>query len=166
MGREEALWRCVSVGAGVLQCQGFKLNRGAGGGRPSPHPHRGLQPDAGILSMQDPADTRTRLPPQLQSATCGQAGRTQRGARREVTFGEACGFPEARLRTPLRLGWTEGCLFLGLLSCVLHRDAGALSLHFAQTLGSVNFPRVLPRRLPGCAAWGELSQFTGVRFPK
>lgn len=106
--REEAPWRCVSGGAGVLQCQGFKLNRGAGE-RPS-RTHRGLQ---------HPADTPHRLPPRLQSATCRQAGRTRRGARREVTFGEACGFPEAGLLALRALaGRTEGCLFLGVLSHV------------------------------------------------
>lgn len=70
--------RLEQAGAGVLQCQGFKLNRGAGE-RPSPHR---LQPDSRILSVQDPADTSGCLPGcSLQLAGGGQDAARSGGER-------------------------------------------------------------------------------------
>lgn len=53
-GGKEGFWRCASVGAGILQCQGFKLNQDGGGrrGETIPAP-AALTP--GIISVQGPS---------------------------------------------------------------------------------------------------------------
>lgn len=83
-----------------MQCQGFKLNRGAGE-RPS-RTAPGLQPDSGILRAA-PADTPIGC---LPAAVCNLPAGGQDAARREErgNFRGGVRVPRGRAARPPRLG--------------------------------------------------------------